>query len=145
MADLTKLDSKALQAFIDNDVTNFIADIAAMRAAGQSPPALYDYGANPGPLLLMGQMGADDATGGKAVLANAQSAAKAVDQVFNKHKTAFTDLKRELETVITTMLKTQGDSLATVDGQKFLTAIGNYDFDLSGSTAGAGQKPPTTP
>jgi hypothetical protein len=141
MADLTKLDAAALTAFINNDVTGFINDIVAIRAAGQNPPSLYDFSSSPHP-ILMGQMGADEATGGKAIIANAQSAAKAIDQVFNKHKSAFDDLKRELHTVITTMHKTQGDSLATVDGQKFLTAIGDYDYDLSGTAGGGGQQPP---
>ncbi|MYS21404.1 hypothetical protein GA0115240_13002 [Streptomyces sp. DvalAA-14] len=140
MADLTKLDSQALQAFIDNDVTTFINDIVALRAAGQNPPALYDVSASPHP-VLMGQMGGDDSTGGKTVIANAQAAAKAIDQVLNKHNTAMNDLKRELETVITTMLKTQGDSLADIDGQKFLTAIKDYDSTLSG---GSQQGPPNT-
>ncbi|WP_329133373.1 type VII secretion system-associated protein [Streptomyces sp. NBC_01476] len=140
MADLTKLDADALHAFINNDVTTFINDLVAIRKAGQTPPALYDYSTSPHP-VVMGQMGGDDATGGKAVIANAQAAAKAIDQVFNKHKSAMDDLKRELENVITTMLKTQGDSLATVDGQKFLTAIKDYDFDLSGSSQ---QGPPAT-
>lgn len=142
-ADLTKLDSQALQAFIDNDVTAFINDIVALRAAGQTPPALFDLSSSPHP-VLMGQMGGDDNTGGKSVITNAQSAAKAIDQVLKTHKESFDDLKTELQDVITTMLKTQGESLASIDGQKFLTAIKNYDFDMSGGSSTT-QQPPSTP
>jgi hypothetical protein len=136
--DLTKLDSKALQDFIDNDVEHFIDDIVSLRKAGQNPPALYDLSSSPTPVKL-GQMSGDDHTGGAAVVKNAQAAAKAIDQVLNHHHEAFTDLKRELTNVITTMLKTQGESLSSVDGQKFLTAIKDYDFDMnSGSGSGSG-------
>ncbi|MBV2354907.1 type VII secretion system-associated protein [Streptomyces sp. J2-1] len=137
--DLTALDATALQAFMDNDVDRFIDDIVQMRKAGQTPPALYDLQASPHPVQL-GQMSGDDNTGGASVVANAKAAAKAIDQVLNHHHEAFTDLRRELGNVITTMLKTQGESLSGIDGQKFLTAIKDYDFEMNGGS-GTGSGP----
>jgi hypothetical protein len=130
-ADLTKLDAKALQDFIDDDVTAFINDIVSLRKAGQTPPALFDLGNSPTP-VAMGQMGGDDATGGKSVISNAQNAAQAIDKVLRTHKESFEELKKELQNVITTMLKTQGDTLVTIDGQKFVDALADYDFDMNG-------------
>ncbi|MFD8810917.1 type VII secretion system-associated protein [Streptomyces sp. NPDC059627] len=133
MADLTKLDAQALQAFIDNDVTTFYNDIVALRRAGQTPPALFDVANEPKPLLL-GQMNTDGDTGGDNVLKNAIAAATAIDKVLNSHQSGFQDLRTELENVITTMLKTQGDNLADVDAQKFLSAIDGYVSDMGGGS-----------
>ncbi|MGW5352700.1 type VII secretion system-associated protein [Streptomyces sp. NPDC004031] len=138
-ADLTKLDAKALQDFIDDDVSAFITDIANLRKAGQKPPALFDLGSSPTP-VTMGQMGGDDTTGGKNVVSNAQNAAQAIDKVLRTHKESFEELKKELQKVITTMLKTQGDTLATLDGQKFVDALSGYDFDMNGGDS-TGQPP----
>jgi hypothetical protein len=52
--------------------------------------------------------------------------------VLRTHKESFEELKKELQNVITTMLKTQGDTLATIDGQKFVDALADYDFDMNG-------------
>ncbi|MGW3290753.1 type VII secretion system-associated protein [Streptomyces sp. NPDC001002] len=131
MADLTKLDAHALQAFIDGDVTPFYNDIVALRAPGQTPPALFDIGTQPKPLLL-GQMNGDNDTSGATVLKNLVTTANAIDKVLNNHQSAFDDLRTELENVIKTMLKTQSDNLGNVDGEKFLTAIGGYVSDIGG-------------
>ncbi|MER7183287.1 type VII secretion system-associated protein [Streptomyces hyaluromycini] len=133
MADLTKLDAQGLQAFIDKDVTGFYNDIVALRRPGQTPPALFDVGNEPKPLLL-GQMNSDGDTGGDTVLKNARTAATAIDKVLNNHQSGFQDLRTELENVITTMLKTQGDNLADVDAQKFLSAIDGYVSDMGGGS-----------
>jgi hypothetical protein len=143
MADLTKLDAAGLQAFIDGDLTTFYQDILALRSAGQNPPSLYDTAASPAPLTL-GQMNGDTDTGGKGVVANAQTAAGAIDAVLNKHQTAFADLKIELNDVITTMLQTQDDSLTSIDGQKFLSAIDGYDGDIGGGGTTTTTVPTTT-
>jgi hypothetical protein len=137
-ADLTKLDYKALQDFIDDDVSGFITDIANLRQAGQDPPALFDLGSSPNP-VLMGQMSGDDATGGKNVISNAQNAANAIDKVLRTHKESFEELKKELQNVIDTMKKTQGETLATLDGQVFVDDLADYDYDMNG---GDGQQPP---
>lgn len=131
MADLTKLDAPALQSFIDNDVRQFKADITALRTTSGDRKSLYDLSTDTAPLAL-GPMAGDADSGGKNVNSNVVAAAKAIDGVLNKHSTAVDDLERNLQNVITTMLKTQGQNLAEVDGQKFLTAIGDYSGDLGG-------------
>ncbi|HEY5834687.1 type VII secretion system-associated protein [Streptomyces sp.] len=132
--DLTALDAPALTAFINNEVAPFQLQIVDLRTSHGEILSLYDLAGTPQPLLI-GQMATDGDTSGKDVVAHLVAAAKAIDTVLNKHQTAFSDLKRELEEVIRTMLKTQGDSLAEVEGQKFLTAIGDYNTDIGGSSS----------
>jgi hypothetical protein len=132
--DLTALDAPALTAFINNEVAPFQLQIVDLRTTHGEVLSLYDLAAAPEPLLI-GQMATDGDTSGKDVVSHLVSAAKAIDGVLNKHQTAFADLKLELENVITTMLKTQGDNLTKVDGQKFLTAIAGYNGDISGGSS----------
>jgi Mg-chelatase subunit ChlI len=141
MADnLTKLDAPALRAFIDHDVHQFRTDITTVRTTTPEVQSLYDVGAMPKPLAI-GALAEDTDVGGKNLVDRVVKAAKAIDAVFNKHATAFDDLERNLNNVITTMLKTQGENLSAVDGQKFLTAIGDYDGDMGGSSS---SQPPTS-
>lgn len=144
MADLTTLNSAKLQAFIDHDVQTFQDNLRDMRAPGSTPMALFDL-ANAAQPLAIGQMSGDGDTSGKDVATNMAKAASAIDGVLGRHVVAFADLHRNLGEVITTMLKTQGDNLSTVDSQKFLTAISSYDRDMSGTTTppggGAGPGP----
>lgn len=138
MTDLTKLNAPVLQSFIDNDVAQFRNDIVALRTSNDSRRSLYDT-ANASDVFALGNLAGDSDTAGKNVVSNTVAAAKAIDAVLNRHSTAFVDLDRNLRDVITTMLKTQGKSLQDVDGQKFLTAIKDYDGDMYGSGAsGAG-------
>lgn len=131
MADLTKLDAPALRAFIDEDVHKFKTDIVTLRTTDGERKSLYDLATTTLPLVI-GPMSEDGDSGGKNVVTNIVTAAKAIDGVLNRHSTAIDDLERNLRNVITTMLKTQGDNLAAVDGQKFLTAIADYSGDMGG-------------
>ncbi|MFE8950247.1 type VII secretion system-associated protein [Streptomyces sp. NPDC007856] len=134
-ASLTKLDATALQAFIDTDLSHFLTDIEHLRAPGQTPLALYDVG-NGHPLVL-GNLEGDDNTGGKNLVTNTKTAATAIDAVLNKHKTAFTNLKSELHTIITTMLKTKDQNLQSIEAQKFLKGISGYEKSVDdGGTSG---------
>ncbi|MEU3521807.1 type VII secretion system-associated protein [Streptomyces sp. NPDC006654] len=136
MTDLTKLNAPALQAFIDHDVAQFARDISDLRTSNDSRRSLYDT-ANASDVFVLGNLAGDSDTAAKNVVTNTVAAAKAIDGVLNRHSTAFADLDRNLRSVITTMLKTQGKSLQDVDGQKFLTAIKDYDGDMYGSGGGA--------
>ncbi|GAA2339922.1 type VII secretion system-associated protein [Streptomyces kunmingensis] len=146
--DLTKLDPATLRAFIDNDVNGFHGDLVTVRTTTPDVQSLYDLGGSPTPLLI-GQMGGDGDSGGKSVIGNLSNAAKAVDAVLNKHVTAFDDLERNLNEVLSSMKKAQEENLAAVDGQKFLTAIGDYTGDMGGTGgvggASGGAGSPTTP
>ncbi|WP_318219074.1 type VII secretion system-associated protein [Streptomyces sp. SCL15-6] len=135
MVDLTKLDAQALQSFIDNDVHQFKTDIVTLRTSQPALKSLYDIANSTAPLAI-GALAGDTDTGGKNVTGNTTTAARAIDTVLNRHAVALDDLERNLRNVITTMLKTQGSNLEQVDGEKFLTAIGPYDTDMSGDTSG---------
>ncbi|MFG2631466.1 type VII secretion system-associated protein [Streptomyces sp. NPDC048473] len=140
MADLTKLDAPALQAFVDEDVHKFKTDIVTLRTTNEGRKSLYDLAATSLPLLI-GPMSEDGDSGGKNVVSNTVTAAKNIDVVLNRHSTAIDDLERNLRDVITTMLKTQSDNLADVDGQKFLTAIADYSGDMAGGSSSANPPP----
>jgi hypothetical protein len=140
MADLTKLDAHALQSFIDNDVRQFKTDIVTLRTSQPALKSLYDISNSTAPLAI-GALTGDTDTGGKSVTGNTTTAARAIDTVLNRHAVALDDLERNLQNVITTMLKTQGSNLEQVDGEKFLTAIGTYDGDMSGDTSGGSSQP----
>ncbi|MFB7502327.1 type VII secretion system-associated protein [Streptomyces broussonetiae] len=139
--DLTRLDAPALQTFIDTDVSHFIDDITHVRAPGQTPLSLYDVGSSSSHPLHLGNLEGDDNTGGKSVVTNMKTAATAIDNVFNKHVTAFTALRGELQDVIKDLLKAHGENLTSIQAQKFLTAIDGYEAGI-GDTGGL--NPPTT-
>lgn len=141
MVNLTKLDAPALQAFIDEDVHQFKTDITTLRTSHGDRKSLYDISNSTQPLAL-GPMAGDGDSGGQNVIKNLVTASGAIDAVLNKHSTAIDDLERNLQDVIVTMLKTQGDNLVDIDGQKFLTAIGDYSGDMGGSDSG--KIPPPT-
>ncbi|GGS69715.1 type VII secretion system-associated protein [Streptomyces griseoviridis] len=145
MADLTKLDAPALRSFIDEEVQPFKDDIVRLR--GSSPEqgqSLYDMSnASAGPFAI-GPMGSDSDTAGKNLVAHTTQAASAIDTVLNRHSTAFDQLKGNLLEVIDSMLKTQGETLQQVEGQKFLTAIREYDGAMTGEQSTGLSSSPTT-
>ncbi|MEU0949408.1 type VII secretion system-associated protein [Streptomyces canus] len=130
--DLTALDPTALTSFADNDVHGFHTDLVTLRTSTPDVKSLYDIGNSTQPLVI-GQMAGDSDSGGKNVVSNVIKSAGAIDAVLNKHVTAFADLQRNLEDVVSTMTKAQQDNLSEVDGQKFLTAIAAYGGDIGGS------------
>ncbi|MFJ8613714.1 type VII secretion system-associated protein [Streptomyces sp. NPDC093675] len=147
MADLTRLDTKTLQKFLDNDVKDFSGrlddiqkdDSNGVRAlhsivTGQKDPATL--GENP--VLGIGPMANDDELYGQSLIKNITTAASQIDDIFTGQKKLFGDIQTDLETVIKTLLKGQSDSLDTIDGEKMLDPFGDIDDDLSSFGGGKG-------
>ncbi|MET8566296.1 type VII secretion system-associated protein [Streptomyces flaveolus] len=137
MADLTKLDAPALRAFVDEEVQPFKDDILRMRASSPDAQSLYDIAhTSPGPFAI-GAMSGDGDTAGKDLVTHTTQAASAIDEVLNRHSNAFDDLKANLLETISSLLSTQKQTLEMVEGQKFLTALRDYDGAMTGQQ-GAG-------
>ncbi|MFF3653271.1 type VII secretion system-associated protein [Streptomyces sp. NPDC002181] len=62
--------------------------------------------------------------------------ANSLVKIFDQDARLFTDVVSNLETTITTLLNTQGASLADVDGQAFLDAFEDVSDNLSSGSGG---------
>lgn len=140
MADLTQLDSAGLKAFNDSDVNGFISDLDAIRKdspAGVKSLASLIEGKEDksntvaNSFLTIGMMATDDTMDGQSLTGALKTGAQSLDDVFTSHKTLFSDMHDDLNTVISTLLNTQGSSLTSIDGQKLLDPFSNIDSDMS--------------
>ncbi|MFF4579873.1 type VII secretion system-associated protein [Streptomyces sp. NPDC001389] len=148
MADLTHLDAKGLQTFVDNDVADFIKALKAIREDAPSGKALRsaivgknsstgDLGRNK--FLVIGGMGADAESepNGKVLIEAVKKGAKAIDDILVAQQAMFKDIDRNLTETIRTLLKTQGASLGGISAEKLLDIFSDVDGG-PGSTAGSG-------
>ncbi|NED14436.1 type VII secretion system-associated protein [Streptomyces sp. SID9124] len=144
MADLTHLDSTALKNFKNNDVGDFITDLLNIRKDNAGVRSLKNLVAETGTgsaagnakMLRIGLMsGGDtaDPTGGSALIDALKTQGGALDGIFKSQKVLFDDIESALEETITTLLKTQGDSLTSIDGEKLMDIFDTVDDDMSGT------------
>ncbi|MFK0120064.1 type VII secretion system-associated protein [Streptomyces sp. NPDC090994] len=144
MADLTHLDSTALRNFKNNDVADFINDLLNIRKDNAGVRSLKnlvaetgtDSAAGAAKILRIGLMGGgdtEDPTGGGALVQKLKEQATSLDSIFTSQKTLFDDIDDALDETITTLLKTQGESLTSIDGEKLLDIFDTVDDDMSGT------------
>lgn len=144
MADLTHLDSTALKNFRNNDVADFIAALLDIRKDKAGVRSLKNLVAETGAdsasggakILRIGLMGggdAEDPTGGATLVEALRTQATSLDSIFVSQKTLFDDIDDALEETITTLLKTQGESLASIDGEKLMDIFDTVDDEMSGT------------
>ncbi|MEU5822932.1 type VII secretion system-associated protein [Streptomyces sp. NPDC008163] len=144
MADLTHLDSTALKNFKNNDVGDFITDLLNIRKDNAGVRSLKNLVAETGAgsasgdakMLRIGLMGggdSEDPTGGSALIEALKTQGGALDGIFKSQKVLFDDIESALEETITTLLKTQGDSLTSIDGEKLMDIFDTVDDDMSGT------------
>ncbi|MFF7645137.1 type VII secretion system-associated protein [Streptomyces canus] len=144
MADLTRLDSTALKNFRNNDISDFITDLLNIRKDNAGVRSLKNLVAETGEgsasgaakILRIGLMGggdAEDPTGGGALVEALKTQATGLDSIFTSQKVLFDDIDDALEETITTLLKTQGDSLTSIDGEKLMDIFDTVDDDMSGT------------
>ncbi|MCX5401150.1 type VII secretion system-associated protein [Streptomyces sp. NBC_00102] len=141
MADLTHLNGQKLKQFRDHDLATFITDLkgivkddpngvlALHSIVRGTTPAQY-IGENP--VLGIGLMTADDTVYGKTLIDVALKSAKSIDDVLGDQGVLFGDIDDSLDTTITTLLNTQGASLESINGEKFLDVWSGVDEDLEG-------------
>ncbi|MDQ0790858.1 type VII secretion system-associated protein [Streptomyces sp. B3I8] len=143
MTDLTHLDSTALKNFKNQDVGGFRTDLKNIREDAAGVKSLKNTITNNGDdsiekksILRIGMMGGGDNTdalGGGALLTSLTKKATGLDNIFVSQGTLFGDIDSALDDTITTLLKTQGDSLTSIDGEKLLDIFGTVDDDMSGT------------
>ena len=144
MADLTHLDSTALKNFKNTDVADFISDLLAIRKDNAGVRSLKNLIAETGAgsaqglakILRIGLMNGGDSkdpVGGSTLVEALKTQATALDKILTGQKTLFDDIDDALDETITTLLKTQGDSLDSIDGEKLLDIFDTVDGDMSGS------------
>ncbi|WP_405896720.1 type VII secretion system-associated protein [Streptomyces sp. NBC_00727] len=149
MADLTHLDSTALKNFKNNDVGDFITDLLNIRKDNEGGVrSLKNLVAETGKgsasgdakMLRIGLMGggdSEDPTGGSALIEALKTQGGALDGIFKSQKVLFDDIESALEETITTLLKTQGASLTSIDGEKLMDIFDTVDDDMSGTGSGS--------
>ncbi|MFJ8489996.1 type VII secretion system-associated protein [Streptomyces sp. NPDC094038] len=144
MADLTHLDSTALKNFKNNDVADFISDLLEIRKDKAGVRSLKNLLAETGEgsaaglakILRIGLMNGGDSkdpVGGSTLVEALKTQAGALDKILKGQKTLFDDIDDALDETITTLLKTQGDSLTSIDGEKLLDIFDTVDGDMSGT------------
>lgn len=141
MADLTRLDAASLKTFREHDLAEFITDLKnIMKDDPNGVRSLHsvvkgitspDYiGENA--VLGIGLMAGDDTVYGKTLLASVLSSATSIDTILEAQGKLFGDIDDNLESTITTLLKTQDASLEGINGEKFLDIWSDIDDDLAG-------------
>jgi hypothetical protein len=144
MADLTHLDSTALKNFKNTDVADFINDLLAIRKDNAGVRSLKNLIAETGAgsaqglakILRIGLMNGGDSSdpvGGSTLVEALKTQATGLDKILTGQKTLFDDIDDALDETITTLLKTQGDSLDSIDGEKLLDIFDTVDGDMSGT------------
>ncbi|MGW0792665.1 type VII secretion system-associated protein [Streptomyces sp. NPDC002911] len=132
MTDLTSLDAPALQSFIDTEIGEFKTEMLALRTSNGDRKSLYDLGNATVPLVI-GNLAGDEETGGKKVVTNMVTAAKAVDDVLARHTKMVDDLELCLRRAIEKMQKTQKANLVDVEGQTFLSLLAGTETSMNGA------------
>ncbi|WP_019065059.1 type VII secretion system-associated protein [Streptomyces prunicolor] len=144
MADLTHLDATALKNFKNTDVADFITDLVNIRKDNAGVRSLKNLIAETGAgsaqglakILRIGLMNGGDSSdpvGGSTLVEALKTQATALDKILTDQKTLFGDIDEALDETITTLLKTQGDSLDKIDGEKLLDIFDTVDGDMGGS------------
>ncbi|MFD6529592.1 type VII secretion system-associated protein [Streptomyces sp. NPDC060184] len=141
-ADLSHLDLDSLQRFVDTDVQEFIdllTDLEKDSPYGiSSLKFLSAQMASPGVglsshVLKLGKLVEKDASPLSAapLLTYLTGAAESQAEVISNQLKLFTDIQKNMRTVLATMKKNQADSLEDIKSQEFLNDLGDVDGDLT--------------
>ncbi|WP_299531512.1 type VII secretion system-associated protein [uncultured Streptomyces sp.] len=142
MADLTHLDSQSLQRFRDIDIADFMADLKAITKDEAGVRALHSLvkgittsdHIDENPILAIGLMANGEEVAGAGLVTAVKTSAEAIDGVFDAQSTLFKDIDRDLGETIRTLLKTQGTSLTSIDGEALLDIFSDVDSDIGGGS-----------
>ncbi len=155
MGDLSHLDGKSLQTFIDNDIRDFLAKTEEIRrdkdfgdgtypvralrglVAGETTPDTI--GQNQ--ILALGPMANDDTTHGKGLIEALKNAAQSIDEILERQRRIFLDIDRNFRQTLKLMGTTQNDNLTEIEADKLLELLEDVDNDMGP----AGKDTNTTP
>ncbi|MFE4453472.1 type VII secretion system-associated protein [Streptomyces sp. NPDC056796] len=155
MGNLTHLDGKSLQTFIETDLKDFVTqtqnirndkpDTSDGRPAGRALKSLIDGSTTPETLqqnqfLALGPMVANDLTHGKGLIEATTRSAKSIDGILEAQQRLFRDIERDFRQTLKVMGATQSDNMTEINAQKMLDIFEDVDNDLgpSGSKSATG-------
>jgi len=147
MGNLSHLDGKSLQTFIDTELKDFVTQTENIRkdaAPGSDHPgralkSLINGEADPDTLnqnqfLALGPMVGDDSlTHGKPLVEAATKSAKSIDGILENQQRLFRDIERDFRETLKIMGATQNDNITKIKAEKLLDIFEDVDHDLTPS------------
>ncbi|MGW0812780.1 type VII secretion system-associated protein [Streptomyces viridiviolaceus] len=144
MGNLSHLDGKSLQTFIDNDIKDFLTKTEEIRRDRDTGDAkfpvralksLVDGETTPetigqNQILALGPMANDDTTHGKSLIEAVKGAAKSIDEILERQQRIFRDIDRDFRQTLKLMGSTQNDNLSEIKGDKMLELLEDVDNDM---------------
>lgn len=145
MADLSHLDKKSIQSFIDGDLATFIEDLkqilegdTSMRALGDGVTTKYSVGAiSAGKPIMMGLIDEEDLTSGASFTESLAGNIEAVVNILLGQQDNFYEIDEGLRATIKELFKTQGDNLGDIDADKFSEVL--FESGFTGESGGGDQ------
>ncbi|MFF4792920.1 type VII secretion system-associated protein [Streptomyces sp. NPDC001276] len=146
MGNLTHLDGKSLQTFIETELKDFVtqtenirrdkSDSADGRPPGRALKSLIDGTTTPETLqqnqfLALGPMVNDDLTHGKSLIESTTKSAKSLEGILEQQQRLFRDIDRDFRQTLKLMGATQSDNITEIDAQKLLDIFQDVDHDMS--------------
>ncbi|MGW0855109.1 type VII secretion system-associated protein [Streptomyces sp. NPDC002690] len=150
MGNLTQLDGKSLQTFIDTELKDFVTqtenirrdktDSSDGRPPGRALKSLIDGATTPETLqqnqfLALGPMAGDQLTHGKSLIEATTKSATSIDGILDAQQRLFKDIDRDFRETLKIMGNTLGDNLTEINAQKLLDIFEDVDGDMSPSSS----------
>ncbi|UNS99671.1 type VII secretion system-associated protein [Streptomyces tubbatahanensis] len=143
----TQLNKEWLQNFKDHDIAAFRDALKAVSGDSTGDPVIPgmlslkgDNGAidglpygTPVPLAI-GNLAQDQDSNGDRVNSAVVEMVNALEGILTSHKELFKDIDSALEETIETLLKTQGESLDSIEGQKLFDIFEDEDVETDLTT-----------
>ncbi|WP_326813248.1 type VII secretion system-associated protein (plasmid) [Streptomyces scopuliridis] len=141
MADFSQLDKASIQAFLDQDLSAFIADIKSVIEGDPSMRDMADgvttpdnvTGIGKGKPLMMGLIDDDDLVSGASFTDALASNMQTVVATLEGQQSTFDEIEDGLRQTLEELFKTQGDNLGTIEADTFTDVLSDSGF--SGETS----------
>ncbi|WP_030186759.1 type VII secretion system-associated protein [Streptomyces violaceorubidus] len=144
MGNLSHLDTQSLQAFVDNDIKDFLTKTEEIRRDKDSGDTKYpvralkslvDGQATPqtigqNQILALGPMVNDDTTHGKGLIEALKKAAGSIDEILERQVRIFQDIDRDFRQTLKHMTSAQEDNLTKIEAAKLLELLEDVDNDM---------------
>lgn len=148
MGNLSHLDAKSLQTFVDNDIKDFVKKTEEIRRDQDTGDAKYPIRAlkslvdgqttpatiGQNQILALGPMVNDDTTHGKGLIEALKKSAGSIDEILERQARIFQDIDRDFRQTLKHMESTQSDNLTKIEASKLLELLEDVDNDMSPSS-----------
>ncbi|MBT3149323.1 type VII secretion system-associated protein [Streptomyces sp. CHD11] len=140
MADFSELNRASIEAFLDQDLSAFIADIKTVIEGDPSMRDMADGvttsdtvgGIGKGKPLMMGRIDEDDIVSGASFTDALSSNIQTVVATLEGQQTTFGEIEDGLRRTLEELFKTQGDNLGAIEAETFTDVLADSGF--SGET-----------